>query len=315
MAVKQWSQTAGDNDDSDPDINWLEGMAPGAVNNSARAMMSAIAAWYAQIDGGTVSGGTVGGSASAITLTCSPTVDARAAGQRYLFKLGSTITGATTLAVDGLAAGAIQWNQAAIVANDFAANDWIMVADDGTNYQLITPPKLSAYAQINNLTADGTGATGDKIPTYDVSTSLPKYILISTLQTLLAASAAQQETGTSTAVYVTPGVQARHPSATKASVNFTTRGTNGTATLNSAYNVASVTRTGTGAYTVAFTTAFSSANYTMASSYVDSSGTLNLLIFRVTAGTTSCTIKIISASGGGATDLGDTIDLIFTGDQ
>jgi hypothetical protein len=278
-------------------------------------MMAALAAWRILIGYGTVSGGTVGGSASAVTLTCSPTVAARVAGQRYVFKLGSAITGATTLAVDGLASGAIQWNQAAIVANDFAANDWVMVVDDGTNYQLVTPPKLSAYGQINNLTADGTGATGDYWPTYDVSTSLPKKLLFSTYQTLMAASAAQQEAASSAAVNVTPAVQQRHPSANKASVNFTTRGTNGTATLNSAYNVASVTRTGTGAYTVAFTTAFSSANYVMASSYVDSGGTLNLLIFRVTAGTTSCTIKIISASGGGATDLGDTIDLIFTGDQ
>lgn len=143
MAVKDWSTTAADNDDADATINWLEGQAPSTVNDSSRAMMAAIAAWFALIDQGTVSNGTVGGTASAITLTCSPTVSARVAGQRYLLKLASAITGATTLAVDGLTSGAIQWRGAALVANDFSANDWIVVVDDATNYQLVTPPRVS----------------------------------------------------------------------------------------------------------------------------------------------------------------------------
>src|SRR3990167_10278645 len=133
--VKTWSVTSADNDDADDTINWLEGQAPSTVNDSSRAMMAAIAAWYLLIDQGTVSGGTVGGTAAAITLTCSPTVGARAAGQRYLLKLGSAITGATTLAVDGLTSGAIQWRGSALVANDFSADDWIVVVDDATNYQ------------------------------------------------------------------------------------------------------------------------------------------------------------------------------------
>jgi hypothetical protein len=228
-------------------------------------MMAAIASWFALLDGGTVSNGLVGGTASAITLTCSPTVDARAAGQRYAFKLGSAITGATTLAVDGLASGAIQWNQAAIVANDFAANDYIVVIDDGTNYQLVTPPKLSAYAQITNLTADGTGATGDKIPTYDVSASGPKYILISTLQTLLAASQAQMETGTSAAVNVTPSSFVFHDGSSKAWIAFDGTGTpTATDQFNFASGSSGITDNGAGDYTLTFTTAFSAAaNYAM----------------------------------------------------
>ena len=255
--VKSWSIVAADNDDADSTINYLEGMSPALVNDSARAAMAAIAAWFALIDQGTVSNGTVGGSASAITLTCSPTVDARVAGQRYAFKLGSAITGATTLAVDGLASGALQWNQTAIVANDFAANDWVLVIDDGTNYQLVTPPKLSFYAQITNLTADGTGATGDRIPTYDVSASGPKYILISTLQTLLATSQAQMETGTANTVYATPGRVQYHPGVAK----FWLKATANSTTVNASYNVTGVADTATGRMTVTIGTDMSSVDW------------------------------------------------------
>lgn len=168
--VKSWSTTAATNSSADSTINWAEGQAPSTVNDSARAMMAAIAAWFAQIDGGTVSNCTVGGSASAITLTCSPTVTARAAGQRYAFALGSTLTGATTLAVDGLTSGALQWRAAALAANDFVSGEWIEVIDDGTSYQLVESPRLSAGAA--EWTTDSTGgATGDFIPFVDVSDS------------------------------------------------------------------------------------------------------------------------------------------------
>jgi hypothetical protein len=47
MPISNWSTTAADNDDSDAasGINLAEGMAPGQVNNSNRAMMAEIAEW------------------------------------------------------------------------------------------------------------------------------------------------------------------------------------------------------------------------------------------------------------------------------
>lgn len=41
MTLFLWSKTAASNDSADPNINWVEGMPPPAVNNSARAMMAA----------------------------------------------------------------------------------------------------------------------------------------------------------------------------------------------------------------------------------------------------------------------------------
>ena len=73
-----------------------------------------------------------------------------------------------------------------------------------------------------------------------------------------AATQAQQETGTETTAYVSPGRQQYHPSATKAWVNF--NGT-GTPAIRASYNVSSITDNGTGDYTVNFTTGFSSANF------------------------------------------------------
>jgi hypothetical protein len=75
-----------------------------------------------------------------------------------------------------------------------------------------------------------------------------------------AATQAEQETGSSTTVYVTPGRQHYHQSAAKAWCMFDGTAT-GTNAPTAGYNVTSVTRNGTGDYTVTFTTAFSSANY------------------------------------------------------
>lgn len=76
---------------------------------------------------------------------------------------------------------------------------------------------------------------------------------------LSAASQAQQEAGSSTAVAVTPGRQHYHPSAAKFWGYVTYSG--GTPTLQTSFNVTSITDGGTGVLTVTIATDFSSANY------------------------------------------------------
>lgn len=75
---------------------------------------------------------------------------------------------------------------------------------------------------------------------------------------LSAATQAEQEAGSSTTAYTTPGRQQYHPSAAKAWVRF-----NGTGTLavNSSYNVDSVSDGGTGIYTINFGTDFADTEY------------------------------------------------------
>ena len=327
MAVREWSTTAADNDDADATINWLEGMAPSGVNDSARAMMAAIKSWYDLIDAGTVSGGTVGGTADAITLTCSPTVSALAAGQRYMFKYTSTgNTGAVTLNVDSLGATALRYKDVALVSGDIATSDWVFVVYDGTRFQMLNPPRLSwattdvptdtsggavgdlflfadasesnalnkvtlqkmldnaltgltadttpdvadslltydasataaktttitnFYKTINTLTTDASpDGAADYIPTYDASASGGKKILIQSM----AATQAQQETGSAITNFVTPGRQQYHESAAKAWARITTVTTTA---ITDGYNTSSITDHGTGDTTLTLTTAFS----------------------------------------------------------
>lgn len=389
---RSWSTTAATNASADSNINWSEGQAPSTVNDSARYMMKVLADFFLLIDYGTISNGTVGGTAAAITLTCSPTVGTLAAGQRYLFAFGSTTTGATTLTVDSTSAGALQYRGQALIAGDYATNDWGLCVCDGTNFQMLNPPRLSAqttdyttdttggdvadllyfadasqsnasnkvtvqkfydvsmaaltakalpipadyiivadsaasnvaksatvqhlFDSVTGITEDATAATGDFVLTNDVSASnVAKKVKISTIQTLLAASQANQETASSAAVNVTPSVQQYHPSATKFWVNFVPRGTNGSATINASYNVTSVDRTAAGRYTITFTVNMSSANYCAGGNSETSSTANNLLITINSKTTSTCLINQISASAGGGQDLGDAINVWGWGDQ
>lgn len=73
-----------------------------------------------------------------------------------------------------------------------------------------------------------------------------------------AASQAEQESASSTSVYVAPGRQQFHPSAAKCWVYW--NGSGG-ATVLASYNITSVTRNTAGDYTVTIATDFSSANW------------------------------------------------------
>lgn len=108
----------------------------------------------------------------------------------------------------------------------------------------------------SNLTADRalTVTTGDADRTLTMSGNAT----ISGTNTgdIAAATQAEQETGSSTTVMVTPGRQHYHPSAAKA---WGKAGVTGNLVVG--YNIASVTDVGTGVVTLNFTTAFSSADY------------------------------------------------------
>lgn len=312
-AYKDWSGTAANNATSDATINWAEGQAPSTVNDSARAMMAALASWRDLIDYGTISNCSVGGSGNAITLTCSPTIGVREAGRRYLFAAGAGNTSTVTLTVDSTTAGALQWKASALVSGDIATGDIIVVEDDGTNFQVLTVPRISLFGNVSGLTADGTGATGDYFLTYDVSASLPKKVLFSTYQTLMAASQAQMETGTSTAVDVTPGRVQYHAGVSKAWAAFQPRGTNGASTVDSSYNVSGVARTAAGTYEVSFTNAMSSGAYTCTATS-QNTGPTNLLETISALATTKVTVVQISASTAAASDLGVAVHIMCMGD-
>lgn len=74
----------------------------------------------------------------------------------------------------------------------------------------------------------------------------------------VAATQAEQEEGSSTSVMTTPGRQQYHLSSAKAWLNF--NASTGTPSIQSSYNVSSITDNGAGNFTINVTTAFSVAN-------------------------------------------------------
>lgn len=97
-----WSRTAASNATADSNVNWAEGMAPSAVNDSARAMMASAAAFRDDIAGAIVTGGT----STAYALTSYQIFDtlAHMSGQMIAFTPHATNGATVTLNVDGLGA-------------------------------------------------------------------------------------------------------------------------------------------------------------------------------------------------------------------
>jgi microcystin-dependent protein len=97
-----WSKTAASNASSDPTINWAEGMAPSAVNDSARAMAARLAEWRDDISG-TI---TTGGTGTAYTVASNQVFDtlAHMNGAMIAFVPHTTCGATVTLNVDGLGA-------------------------------------------------------------------------------------------------------------------------------------------------------------------------------------------------------------------
>jgi microcystin-dependent protein len=97
-----WSRTAASNATADSTVNWAEGMAPSAVNDSARAMMASTAAFRDDISGAIATGGT----STAYTVTSYQVFDtlAHLNGQMIAFTPHTTNGATVTLNVDGLGA-------------------------------------------------------------------------------------------------------------------------------------------------------------------------------------------------------------------
>lgn len=102
--VQVWSGTAASNATADTNINWAEGMAPSAVNDSARALMASVAKWRDDNNGTLISSGT----SSALTLVTNQVEGANTAGYAVKFQFGTPVVAGATLAVDGLTATPLQ---------------------------------------------------------------------------------------------------------------------------------------------------------------------------------------------------------------
>src|SRR5258708_8105207 len=105
MYLYKWSHTDDADAAADSTINWAEGQASSSVNDSARAMMAAIAKYRDDNNGSLVTGGT----STAYTLTTNQIYDtvAHLHTQELTFIVHVTSGASPTLNVDGLGAMAI----------------------------------------------------------------------------------------------------------------------------------------------------------------------------------------------------------------
>ena len=129
--------------------------------------------------------GTAGGSANAITLSPTPAITAYAAGQRFVWKAsGSVNTGATTVAISGLGAIALQDNGSALAAGQHQANRVFMgildttstvqvtqVQISGTDPLLVTSLTVSGTSLLTGVTTHGGNVVSDTDSTDDLGTS------------------------------------------------------------------------------------------------------------------------------------------------
>ena len=102
--------------------------------------------------------GTATGSADAIVLTPSPPITAYAAGQRFVWMASSlTNTAATTVAISGLSAIALQDNGAALTAGQHAASKMFMGILNTTSTVQIMQVQVSGTDPliVSSLTVDG----------------------------------------------------------------------------------------------------------------------------------------------------------------
>ena len=139
-----------------------------------------------------------------------------------------------------------------------------------SNGDIDIEPNGTGNVLIGNLTIDADQTVGagqdDYVLTYDNGTGLVS--LEAAAGGFTAATQAEQETGTSTTVGVTPGRQHYHTSAAKA---WATIDCTGTVTISDSYNITSIADIGVGNIDVTIATNFSSVNYSAIATVEDAS--------------------------------------------
>jgi hypothetical protein len=246
-SVYLWSNTALTNASSDPAINFAEGQLPGTLNNSNRAVMTAVARYVKDTDGSL----TTAGSANAYTLTINGRQTPLATGHRLTFKASFSNTGAATIAVTNADAVALG-TKAIRGPGDVALVSGQIVSGGVYDVRYDTAANAAAGAWL--LLNPGAVATiAGNAGAFTLSG-----LLTNSTNDLRVTAAVQSdmETNTSTSVAVVPGVMKYSPGVAKAWVYFSP-----SAAIAASLGVSSITDNGVGQFAPNWTTSFSSASY------------------------------------------------------
>lgn len=158
MTAYKWSQTAADNASIDATINLRERQSPGSLNDSARAMMAAVAKLRDDISGNLVTGGT----STAYTVTTNQVFSSLTDGLFLSVRAHATSESSPTFAPDSLTAkplhstygtalpdggmlsGCVYW-----LVYDSTDDAWIVAGRDGDVMRSTDNPDLTAIEAIS----------------------------------------------------------------------------------------------------------------------------------------------------------------------
>lgn len=157
--LHSWSQTAATNATADSAINWAEGMAPSAVNDSSRAVMSVLAK-YRDDTAGTI---TTAGTSTAFTATTSTTFASftELNGQVLFLKMHTTSGATPTLNVSGLGAKNIKSVSGTNIATGYLMSGGIYAFTySSSNNEFVVHGSPGALSGLATLAVSGAVTTG-----------------------------------------------------------------------------------------------------------------------------------------------------------
>lgn len=191
MTVYKWSQTAASNGSSDSTINFAEGQSPGSVNDSARALMAAVAKLRDDISGNLVTGGT----ATAYTVATNQGLDALTDGFSFWARMHAANGAAAEVNVDGLGAlpirtanataapaGALPLGSVHKFTYDSGDSCWYVASFFSVLSLALSGLQIHEAAELTSAARD------DELPIYDLSATTNKRITLANLTTSLPAS-------------------------------------------------------------------------------------------------------------------------------
>lgn len=332
MTVWKWSTTAASNSSSDSTINWAEGQTPASVNDSARALMAAIAKWRNDISGGTI---VSTGSANTYSVSTGQGLTSLTDGFQVAFKLNTTNTGTSTLNVDALGAKPLRTLSGSnLNAGEITSGCVYTAVYEVTGDEWLIHGGRSAAYDTELSAISGLTSAADRLPYYTGSgtaalatfTSFGRSLVddadaATARSTLGLGAAATTSIGTSGAVLplldgnntysgnatfsVSSGVTARNTS--KAFGYATISGT--TLTHRNGFN-GTWTRSGVGIYVFTFGSAFSDTYYTATPAVDHPSGRF---CYVVSKSTSAVTVETRNNSGSLAEAEGVGISCFYNG--
>jgi hypothetical protein len=108
-------------------------------------------------------GGTIGGTANAITVTPSPAISGYTTGGVYVFKAVADNSAGTTINWSGLGAKTIKRHGAALVGGEILNGGVYVCVYDGTDMQLQTAPQKASVADVYTGSNDAEFVTSDSL--------------------------------------------------------------------------------------------------------------------------------------------------------